>query len=226
VRVSAADEIARVVPVVRALAAAGVRVSVDTVKADVAAAAIDAGARIVNDVSMGASSALLELVASRGVDLVLMHTRGRGEVAGEHVRYDDVVADVLRELSAACARAEGLGVARSRIWIDPGIGFSKTAAQSVALLARTDALVATGRPVLVGPSRKAFIGATAPRPDGSAPAPAEREPGTLAAVTAAILGGARAVRVHDVRAAWQAVRVAEAIRDGGGSSAERGAAPC
>lgn len=207
VPVAEAEEIRRVVPVVRALSSEGATVSIDTVKPGVARAALEAGARIVNDVSGGGSSALLEEVAAAGAELVLMHNRGAGEVAGDNVEYGDVVEDVRRELLAAVARAVAVGVPAGRIWLDPGIGFAKTAAQSLALLAAIDRLVDTGHRVLVGPSRKSFITLL------SGPAePDERVGGTAAAVTIAVLGGAHAVRVHDVAIMAQAVRIAEHAR--------------
>jgi len=210
--VGEAEEIRRTEPVVAALAAAGITVSIDTTKADVARRAARAGALYLNDVSMGASRALLEVAAEEGLTLVLMHNRGRGEVAGAQIAYDDVVTDVLRELSLAATRAMDVGVPRARVWIDPGIGFAKTAAQSAALLARTSELVASGFPVLVGPSRKSFIAELAPRPDGTRPPPDDRLFGTAAAISAAVMGGAAAVRVHDVAEMRQVVDVSLGMR--------------
>jgi len=211
--VSAAEEARRVVPLVRAVTRElRARVSVDTVKAEVAARAVEAGATIVNDVSCGASEELLRVVATARAELVLMHTRGRGEVIASQTRYVDVVDEVRQELLSALERAYAVGVPRERIWIDPGIGFAKTADQSLALLAHIDALVATGQRVLVGPSRKAFIADAAPALDGSKPPPSDRLGGTAAAVTAAVLGGAHAVRVHDVAIGRQAALVAERVR--------------
>jgi dihydropteroate synthase len=210
--VSVDEEVRRTEPVVAGLVEAGVCVSIDTTKAQVARCAARAGARFVNDVSMGASDALLEVVADEGLTLVLMHNRGRGEVTGAQIAYHDVVNDVLRELLAAAARAIQVGVPADRIWVDPGIGFAKTATQSAALLARTDELVAAPYPVLVGPSRKSFIAELAPLPDGARPAPDQRLFGTAAAVTAAVLGGAAAVRVHDVAEMRQVVDVALGLR--------------
>ena len=209
--VSVGEEVARVVPVVEAIVARGMRVSVDTTKAEVARRAVDVGAAIVNDVSMGADPALVRVAASSHVELVLMHNRGRGEVRGAAIQYRDVVREVREELLAAAARAQVQGVARERIWLDPGVGFAKTAAQSAELVARTDAFVGLGHPVLVGASRKSFLAALAPRSDGSAPPPRERVFGTAAAVTTSVLAGARAVRVHDVRDMRQVVDVANAL---------------
>ncbi len=211
-RVPEDEEARRVVPVIREIRQRlGARVSVDTVKAGVARQAIAAGADMVNDVSCGASDALLEVVAQSGVGIVLMHNRGRGEVSGSNVDYSDVVAEVIEELMGAVQRAVSRGVERGRIWIDPGIGFAKNAAQSIELLAATRDLVATGQPVLVGPSLKSFVAATAPAADGTGPAPGERRGGTAAAVAQAVLGGARAVRVHDVFEMRQAALVAGAM---------------
>jgi dihydropteroate synthase len=214
--VAAEEELARVLPVVQALSREGARVSIDTTKAEVARAAIAAGAAIVNDVAGGASLPLLDVVAELGVEYVLMHTRGGGEVEPPNTLYGDVVSDVLGELLAAAERATARGIARERLWLDPGIGFAKTAAQSAALLGSLGVLVDTGLRVLCGPSRKGFIAELAPRASGERPDPQQREPGTLAAVTAAVLQGAAAVRVHDVAAARQAVLVAQALGKHGG----------
>ncbi len=211
--VSPAEEIRRVVPVIEALAAEGVEVSVDTVKADVAEAACAAGARWINDVSMGADEALLRVAAARKVPLVLMHNRGKGETGAANTYYDDVVSDVVRELGEALQRARSVGVRDDQLWIDPGLGFAKTAAQSMELLARTAELRARlGLPILVGPSRKSFIARTAPDADGSLPEPARREAGTAAACTLAVLAGADALRVHDVHGGRQAALLAHAAR--------------
>ncbi len=223
VAVSPAEECARVVPVIEALARElRAMVSVDTLAPEVALAAITAGAVVVNDVSGGQSEALLRVVADAEVECVLMHTRRRGEIDDMNTSYADVVSEVCAELLRAVERAIVLGVRRDRIWLDPGIGFAKTAAQSLRLLSRIDAIGALGFPVLVGPSRKAFIATAAPGIDGAPPPPAARLGGTLAAVTAAVFGGARAVRVHDVAAARQCVRVAVALRDARGDRSRGG----
>lgn len=211
--VDADEESARVLPIIEGLVTElSATVSIDTVKAEVARRAVDAGATIVNDVSCGRSAELLDVVAKSGVELVLMHTRGRGEVNAENTRYGDVVADVVAELLTAVQRAVGRGVAREKVWIDPGLGFAKTAEQSLVLLAATASMVATGQRVLVGPSRKSFIASLAPDHDGKLPDHAAREGGTAAAVTFAVLGGAHAVRVHDVATMRQAVTLAERAR--------------
>jgi dihydropteroate synthase len=212
--VPVAEEIARVVPIVSALRARGVTIpiSVDTRKAAVARAALDAGADLVNDVSALADPALAELVAQRGVPVVLMHLRGTPADMATRAVYEDVVADVARELGDALARAVAAGVRPEQVILDPGIGFAKTAAQSLALLAALPRLRVAGRPLLVGPSRKSFIGAVTGAPVE------DRLPGTLAAVAACVLAGVEFVRVHDVAASSQAARVAAAIRAGSGSA--------
>jgi dihydropteroate synthase len=209
------EELRRVLPVVEQLSARGVRVSVDTTKAEVARRACAAGAAIVNDVSCGRNPQLLAAVFEAGAELVLMHNRGQGECSGPNVVYADVAAEVRAELLDAVARALAAGVARERIWIDPGIGFAKTAAQSAALLARTDLLVATGQRVLVGPSRKSFIAELARKPSGEAPGVRERLGGTAAAVACACLLGAHAVRVHDVAEMRQAALIGARLREAG-----------
>ncbi len=210
--VAPGEEKRRVVPVVRALVAEhGATVSVDTTKAEVAAAALEAGASIVNDVNGGRNRDLLAVVAQAGAELVLMHSRGRGEATPPNTVYDDVVGDVRKELLEGVDRALDAGVARERIWLDPGIGFAKTPAQSVRLLAALPALLATGHRVLVGASRKSVIAHFAPRPDGTAPPPLERLGGTAATVAAAVRARAHAVRVHDVAAMRQAAMIAAAI---------------
>lgn len=215
--VSVAEELRRVVPVVRALRELGARVSVDTTRAEVARAALEAGAAIINDVSNGKSEPLLEAVAAASAELVLMHNRGDGACSGENVAYDSIVDDVLAELSAAAVRASCAGIPFKKIWLDPGIGFAKTSDQSVAVLAATPRLVKLGYPVLVGPSRKSFISAVERAGGGLESTPAERLGGTAAAVTTAVLAGARGVRVHDVREMRQAVLLTEAVCKMGGS---------
>jgi len=207
--VAADEEIRRVVPVLERLRALGypVPVSVDTTKAEVARAALAAGAVLVNDVRGLVDPALAAVVAEAGVPVVLMHMRGTPRDMQARAVYRDVTAEVQDELGQALARAEQAGVARERTILDPGIGFAKTAEQSLELLARLPELHALGRPLLVGPSRKSFIGAVTGAPVE------ERLPGTLAAVAVAVRAGAAFIRVHDVAAARQAARVAAAIRD-------------
>ncbi len=211
------EELRRVVPVIARLRAGGfaLPISVDTSKPEVARAALDAGADLVNDVQGLAAPALAALVAARGVPAVLMHTRGTPADMASRAVYGDVVEEVAAELDQALARAARAGVRRDRVVLDPGIGFAKTAAQSVALLAGLGRLRRLGCPLLVGPSRKSFIGKL------TGADVADRLPGTLAAIAACVLAGAELVRVHDVAAARQAARVAAAIRE----AARGGAAP-
>lgn len=208
--VEAGEEARRVVPVIRRLAAeAKVPVSVDTTKAAVAAAALEAGASIVNDVSAGRfDEAMLPLVAVAGAGYVAMHMQGTPATMQREPRYGDVVAEVGEFLVGRLAAAEEAGIARERLWADPGIGFGKTAAHNFELLARLPELVATvGVPVLVGTSRKVFIGAAL----GGLPVD-EREEGTLATVVWALDRGASMVRVHDVRPAVEVARLLAALR--------------
>jgi len=209
------EELARVIPVLRALARSRfpVPVSIDTSRAAVARAALDAGAALVNDVRALADPEMARVVAESGLPVVLMHMRGTPGDMRARATYLDLVGEVRAELAAAMARAEAAGVARERIVLDPGIGFAKTAGQSVEILARLPELLSLGRPLLVGPSRKSFIGALTGAP------PEERLPGTLAAVAAAVLAGATFIRVHDVAASRQAVQVASALRASGQSVA-------
>ena len=207
-RPSATEELRRVLPVVRELAAAGVAVSVDTMRAEVAEAAVAAGAVLVNDVSGGhADPAMLPAVARLGVPYVLMHWRAHSAAMQHHTAYDDVVTDVAAELCAQLDAAEAAGVDLSRVAVDPGIGFSKTADQNWELLARLEALHALGRPVLVATSRKRFLGELLAR-DGELRPPVERDDATTATTALAAAAGAWCVRVHDVQASADAVRVA------------------
>jgi len=195
--VTAAEELRRVLPVVEALSP-HVRVSVDTTKAEVAEAAVEVGATLINDVS----ASLWPVAARCGVGWVAMHRLGPPATMQDDPRYDDVVAEVRALLADRAAQALAAGV--QEVWIDPGIGFGKTIDHNLELLARIDALVATGLPVLVGTSRKAFLGTLAAGPDGT-PAPVgERLPGSLATATWALRQGAGMVRVHDVAATVQA----------------------
>ncbi len=191
------EELRRVVPVVEALAGE-VRVSVDTTKEEVAHAAVRAGASLVNDVS----ATLWPVAAAHGVGWVAMHRKGTPQSMQDDPRYDDVVAEVAAVLAERAGRASAAGV--TEVWIDPGIGFGKTLDHNLALLASLDTLASLGYPVVVGTSRKSFLGALDRRPDGT-PAPVgERLPGSLATATWAMEHGARMVRVHDVAPTVQA----------------------
>ena len=191
------EELRRVVPVVEALSTR-VRVSIDTTKPEVAEAAVAAGATLINDVS----ATLWPVAAHCGVGWVAMHRRGTPATMQDDPRYGDVVAEVRDVLAERAARAHHAGV--GEVWIDPGIGFGKTVDHNLELLARLDALVATGHRVLVGTSRKAFLGVLAAGPDGVAAPVADRLPGSLATATWALQQGAGMVRVHDVAATVQA----------------------
>jgi dihydropteroate synthase len=202
------EEARRVVPVIEGLRRRGAGpISVDTTKASVARSALDAGADLVNDVSaFGYDPAMPSLVAERGCPAVLMHLRGGFGEMHRAPAYGDVMGEVVGELALAVARAEAKGVPRDRLILDPGIGFSKDAGHSLEALRRLPEMAALDRPILVGPSRKSFIGRVLGRP------PEGRLMGTAAAVAAAVLVGAHVVRVHDVAAMADVVRVCDAIR--------------
>ncbi len=191
------EELARTVPVIEQISSLGVTISIDTRKATVAKAALDAGASIVNDVSAGTyDDAMLPLVADRGVGVVLMHMRGDPRTMDSLATYDDVVADVRAELAERIQAARASGA--SSISIDPGLGFAKTADQSTELVRRIGEFASLDCPVVVGPSRKRFIGGE----------PGERLEGTLAVVAWCAMHGVDVVRVHDV---LQARRVVDMV---------------
>jgi dihydropteroate synthase len=211
--VSAADERSRVVPVIEGLAKClTIPISVDTYKVEVARAAIDAGAVIVNDISgLRYEPALADVVGATGAALVLTHTRGRSKTMYSEAIYANVVAEVVRELQESMQWAATAGVTTAQMLVDPGVGFAKRPIHSYGVLARLPELTAAlDRPVIVGPSRKSFMrDALADRPS------TERDWGTAAAITAAVLAGAHIVRVHAVDQMVQVVRVAEEIRKQG-----------
>jgi len=206
--VPADEEICRVATVIESLRAKSrVPISIDTRKAKVARAALDAGADIVNDVSaLRDDPALGPLCAERECPVVLMHMKGTPRTMQADPRYDDVVDEVRNFLGEAVARAEAAGVARERTIVDPGIGFGKTVAHNLELVSRLDELGETGRPVLLGASRKSFIGKVL-----DIDSPAERLEGTLAVTALGVARGARIVRVHDVEANVRVARMAEAV---------------
>jgi dihydropteroate synthase len=204
--VDAEEEHRRVYPVVAALADAGHEVSIDTSKASVAAAALDAGARIVNDVTaFRGDPEMVTVCAERDCDVVLMHMLGTPRTMQDDPRYEDVVDDVKAFLAERVEHAVTAGVDEDRIWIDPGIGFGKTVEHNLELLRRLGELRDLGRPILIGASRKRFIGAITGRAED------QRIGGTVAASILALERGADAVRVHDVREIREAMTTADAI---------------
>jgi dihydropteroate synthase len=211
--VSAAEELARVLPVVRDLAARGVVVSVDTRHATVATECVAAGAAVVNDVSGFSDPAMVALAASCEAGLVVMHMRGEPRTMQDEPLYDDVVVEVAAYLLAQAALLEAAGVARERIALDPGIGFGKTTTHNLELLRRLDEIVALGYPVLVGASRKRFIGEIT-----GVTEPRERLAGSIAVALDAVEHGAAIVRVHDVPETVQALAIARALH---GETGER-----
>ncbi|MBW3608139.1 MAG: dihydropteroate synthase [Actinobacteria bacterium] len=207
--VGEAEELRRVVPVLEGLAQARARLSIDTSKAAVAAAAIDAGATLVNDVTaLRGDAEMAALVAERGCDVCLMHMLGEPRTMQRDPRYGDVVADVRAFLAERLEHAVAEGIARERVWLDPGIGFGKTIDHNLELLARLDEIVALGRPVVVGTSRKSFLGTITGREPG------DRVAGTIATNVIALVRGASVFRVHDVAAARDALLVAAATLRG------------
>jgi dihydropteroate synthase len=211
--VTEAVELERTMPVVRRLAAADTaRVSIDTSKFAVAEAALDAGATIVNDVSaFRLAPALAGLVADRGAVCCLMHMRGEPRTMQQDPHYEDVVSEVKGFLEQRLAFAVAEGVREEKVWLDPGIGFGKTVAHNLELLERLDEICAIGRPVVVGTSRKGFLGKITGRPEG------DRLAGTIATNVMAFERGAAIFRVHDVREVADALAVAAATvgRSGG-----------
>ena len=215
--VPAAEETARLLPVLLEVAGLGVPISVDTMKAGVAADALAAGAVIINDVTgLTHDPEVADVCAEAGAGLVLMHMRGTPRTMKNLTDYDDVVAETCRFLESAVDRAVRAGVREDRILVDPGIGFAKTAEQNLEILRRLPEYLGLGPPLVVGASRKSFLA-----PHG-APDPGDRLEGTLATSVLAVVGGASVLRVHDVEANRRAVLVAEAVLTAG----EREKASC
>lgn len=215
--VSAEDEIKRVVPVIEALVQrTDTPISVDTTKSEVARAALDAGAAIVNDISaLRFDFYVADAVARAGAGLVLMHSRGTPATMHRLPPVADIMPEVTHSLRASINMAERRGVKRESIVIDPGIGFGKSQEQNLELIAKLDQLIAAfpDYPLLIGTSRKSFIGRIL-ADDSGTPAPTEaRLHGTMATITAAILKGAHIIRAHEVKATIETIRVAESIRD-------------
>jgi dihydropteroate synthase len=201
------EEQSRVLPVIRALAEAGVRVSIDTRNATTMAAALDAGAAIVNDISaLTHDPASAALVAARRCPVILMHMRGDPATMNARAVYADIAREVIDELAARIQAAERAGIDRELIAIDPGIGFAKLAPHSLELLRRLPELAVLRRPILVGVSRKSFVGRL-----GDEPEPRRRLPGSLAAGLFAVSRGARILRVHDVPETIQALKLWNAL---------------
>ncbi len=207
--VSLEEELARVIPVVTLLAhRIKIPISIDTAKAEVARGCLDLGASLINDVTaLRGDPAMAGVVARAGAGLILMHMQGTPETMQEHPTYGDVVQEIGEFLQARVEAAEAAGIARERIAVDPGLGFGKTLDHNLTILRGLSALTALGRPLVIGPSRKGFVGALLDRPV------LEREWGTAAAVAAGVLQGAHVVRVHSVAAMKDVARVAYAIRD-------------
>jgi len=203
--VAAADELARILPLVATLAGEGALVSVDTMKPEVMREALAAGAAIVNDVRALREPGALDAVAATSAGVCLMHMQGEPRTMQAQPVYDDVVRDVRAFLVERAAACEAAGIARERIVVDPGIGFGKTVLHNLALLRQLGDLAATGYPVLVGVSRKSTLGIL------TGQAESDRLAGSVAAALAAVTRGARIVRVHDVRATVDALRVWHAI---------------
>lgn len=213
-RVDPETEVARVVPVIRGLVEAGVPASVDTMRAGVAEAALDAGVSVINDVSGGrADPAMVKVVAAADVPWILMHWRAGADYrhTGPADHYDDVVAEVRAELSAQVDLAVAAGVEPERLILDPGLGFAKNADHNWALLAALPEFVASGIPILIGASRKRFLGALLADEEGPRP-PDGREVATATVSALAATHGAWGVRVHDVRASLDAIAVTDAWR--------------
>lgn len=212
-RVDAAEESGRILPVIKELAALGVALSVDTYRAEVAEAALSAGAVVVNDVSGGLGDPDMgRVVRDAGCPWILMHWRGHSATMQQLAHYDDVVTDVRRELDERVSAAVAAGVDPSQLALDPGLGFAKTAAHNWALLAELESLVASGFPVLVGASRKSFLGLLLAEPDGTPRPVGEREDATTALTAHAALAGAWAVRVHEVRPSVDAALAIAAVQ--------------
>ena len=213
-RVDAAEEERRVIPVIEALVANGIRVSIDTYRAVVAERALAAGASVVNDVSGGLGDPdMAAVVRAAGCPWILMHWRGHSRRMQDLAHYVDVVDDVRRELAERVEAANQAGISSDRIVIDPGLGFAKTAEHNWALLAHLDVLVGFGLPVLIGASRKSFLGRVLADPAGTPRPVGERESATVALTAYAATQGAWGVRVHNVRANVDAARTIAAVRE-------------
>jgi dihydropteroate synthase len=211
-----AEELDRVVPVIRALAADGIAVSVDTMRHEVAEAGLQAGAVVVNDVSGGlADPHVLDVVAEHGAAYVVMHWRAHSTVMQQLASYDDVLLEVRDELAQRLEAATAAGIDPDRLVVDPGLGFAKNAVHNWELLRRLPELESLGRPVLVGSSRKSFLGSLLADPDGSPRPVLDREDANVALTTIAAIQGVWGVRVHEVRASMDALKVVARWRGDG-----------
>ena len=201
------EELRRVLPVVKRLGAeVDMPISIDTRKAEVARAALDAGASVVNDITAGRDDGMFDVVRKAGAGMVLMHMQGDPKTMQDEPRYDDVVGEVRAFLAERVSAAESAGIPRDNLCVDPGLGFGKTLEQNLTLMHDVGALAEIGRPVLVGPSRKSFVGRITETEVG------ERLEGTAGAVAWLVANGAHIVRVHDVREMARVVRTIDAIR--------------
>jgi dihydropteroate synthase len=207
--ITAEEELHRIIPVISELAKNGVKVSVDTMKSRVAREAIDAGAVIVNDVTALSDCAMTSLLAETGATVCLMHMQGSPRTMQQNPEYDDVVRDVRDFLLERVQFAEDCGVPRENVWIDPGIGFGKTVQHNLLLLKHMDEFVKTRLPVMIGVSRKSFLGKVL-SPTNPLPSD-QRLEGTLSAQVVAQLKGAKIIRAHDVKEARRAIDIAAAI---------------
>ena len=205
--VSVSEECSRVLPVIEALCEHGVAVSIDTSKPEVAAAALAVGAQVVNDVNGLRAPGMLETVAEHNAGAVIMHMRGEPKTMQKNVAYQDVVQEVCRFLKMRHSAARDAGI--GSVWLDPGIGFGKSVEQNCALIGAVRQIRALGAPVYLGASRKSFLGALTGQES-----PMARLPGSLAAAIAAYDAGVDVIRVHDVRATLDTIRVWEAVRNG------------
>jgi dihydropteroate synthase len=206
--VSALEEIDRVLPVIEGLVREDIAVSIDTMKPDVARAIVAAGADVINDVNGFRTPGMFEIAAESGATICIMHMLGEPRTMQIDPHYEDVVTEVLEWLLARADAAISAGIAREKIWLDPGIGFGKTVDHNLSLLKSTAEFASTGFPIMVGASRKSFIGKLADENE-----PQNRMPGSLAAALFAASKGARIIRVHDVAATVQAIAIQQAIID-------------
>ena len=217
-RPEVSEELRRVLPVIRELAATGACISIDTMRTTVAEQAIAAGARMVNDVSGGkADPAMLQLVAESGVPYVCMHWRAHSDDMQSKAKYVDVVSDVIAEMRPQLDAADRAGIASDKVIIDPGFGFAKTGEHNWQLLSRLQEFDVLGRPLLVGVSRKTFLGQLLADADGSSRPPKQRDDATTALTTVLALMRVWGVRVHSVRASRDAIAVAERLLQERGS---------